>query len=264
MEKGFEKGLQGLAEGPQASDMAHAAAEQGTTERHVSVDALRQQFGELIGAHVVMVRDEHVVFIDRKHNFEILRWLKEDEAQHFDLCKDITAIDYGGHRPLELFYELWSIGKRRQLRVKVALPLDDLEVESVVAIWQTANWLEREAYDMFGINFRNHPDLRRILMPENYAEGHPLRKDFPLRGRFSRAEQTRRALSMNVEDTYTPSELAAGGEPASPGEGAKKPGIVPDWHDAVDSTGDPALGNVPPSQRAPIAGGEATTGASNP
>lgn len=264
MEKGFEKGLQGLEQGPQGSDMAHAAAAQSTAERHVSVEALRKQFGELIGAHVVMSRDEHVVFIDRKRNLEILRWLKEDATQHFDLCKDITAIDYGGNRPLELFYELWSIPNRRQLRVKVALPLDELEVESVVAIWQTANWLEREAYDMFGINFRNHPDLRRILMPDNYAEGHPLRKDFPLRGRFSRAEQTRRALSMNVEDSYTPGELAAGGEPSSPGEGAKKPGIVPDWRDAVDQTGDPALGDLPPSQRAPVAGGEATTGASNP
>ena len=65
----------------------------------------------------------------------------------------------------------------------------------MVPLWQTANWLEREVYDLFGITFRGHPDLRRIIMPMDYAEGHPLRKDFPLRGRFTRPEQTRRALS---------------------------------------------------------------------
>jgi hypothetical protein len=86
-------------------------------------------------------------------------------------------------------------------------------VDSVVSLWAAADWLEREVWDMFGVHFRGHPDLRRILMPENYAEGHPLRKDFPLRGRFSRAEQTRRALALEVEDHYTPAEFSEGGEP---------------------------------------------------
>src|SRR2546430_411004 len=82
------------------------------------------------------------------------------------------------------------------------LPLTALEIDSVEPLWKTANWLEREVYDLFGVDFRGHPDLRRILMPENYAEGYPLRKDFPLRGRFSRAEQTRRALSQDPHDYY--------------------------------------------------------------
>jgi NADH-quinone oxidoreductase subunit C len=75
-------------------------------------------------------------------------------------------------------------------------------------IWKGADWLERECYDMFGIKFEGHPDLRRLLMWESYKEGFPLRKDFPLRGRFSRAEQLRQALAQNVENRYSMEELS--------------------------------------------------------
>jgi NADH-quinone oxidoreductase subunit C len=92
--------------------------------------------------------------------------------------------------------------------VKASVPLSELEADTVSGLWKTADWLEREVWDMFGIRFRNHPDMRRILMPEGYAEGFPLRKDFPLRGRFSRAEQTRRALAIPVEENYSKRELA--------------------------------------------------------
>jgi NADH:ubiquinone oxidoreductase subunit C len=115
-------------------------------------------------------------------------------------------------------YQLWSVPHRRALRVKCELPLAALAIDSVEPLWRTADWLEREVYDLFGIEFRGHPDLRRIMMPENYAEGHPLRKDFPLRGRFTRAEQTRRALSQDPVDQYIPTELATGREPRIPGD----------------------------------------------
>jgi len=87
-------------------------------------------------------------------------------------------------------------------------PGGDLTVDSVVPLWRGADWLEREVYDMFGVTFRGHPDLRRILMWETYAEGYPLRKDFPLRGRFSRAEQVRQALAANPEAHYSMEELS--------------------------------------------------------
>jgi NADH-quinone oxidoreductase subunit C len=82
-----------------------------------------------------------------------------------------------------------------------------LEVPSVWSVYRGADWLERECYDMFGIRFSGHPDLRRLLMWEQYKEGYPLRKDFPLRGRFSRSEQLRQALAANPEARYSKEEL---------------------------------------------------------
>jgi NADH-quinone oxidoreductase subunit C len=101
------------------------------------------------------------------------------------------------------------LGRKADLRVKVTLDKrGPLEVPSVYDLWRGADWLEREVYDMFGVTFVGHPDLRRILMWETYAEGYPLRKDFPLRGHFSRAEQTRQALAANPEAHYSLEELS--------------------------------------------------------
>lgn len=180
---------------------------------HPSVPSLRERFGDAILRHELVAGDEHIVYVEPERTFEILRWLKEDPDEQYNYLSDVTAVDYGGGRPIQVVYQLFSIPNRRHLRVKAELPLDGLEMDTVVPLWQSANWLEREVWDMFGVTFRNHPDLRRILMPENYQEGHPLRKDFPLRGRFSRAEQTRRALSQDPEDYYVPSEFGPGREP---------------------------------------------------
>jgi NADH-quinone oxidoreductase subunit C len=119
-------------------------------------------------------------------------------------------VDYRDpERPLEVVYQLRSLDRKADLRVKVALDKrDPLEVRSVYDLWRGADWLEREVYDMFGVVFLGHPDLRRILMWETYAEGYPLRKDFPLRGHFSRAEQTRQALAANPEAHYSLEELS--------------------------------------------------------
>lgn len=189
-----------------------------TTGPHPSVTALKESFGDAVLHAEVNAGDQHVVFIDPARVVDILGWLKEDQG--FDLLVDVTGVDYGGGRPIQVVYQLWSIPNKSALRVKAELPLTDLSIESVVPLWAAANWLEREVYDLFGVEFENHPDLRRILMPENYAEGHPLRKDFPLRGRFTRAEQTRRALQQNVEDYYIPAELGTGGRPQVVSAGA--------------------------------------------
>ena len=196
------------AGGRKGHDPAPDTAEAGNVPPvNPSVTALRRQFPDGVLRNRVCAGDQDVVHIDSGRVPEILRWLHETPDQHYDHLADVTAVDHGGGRPIEVVYQLWSIPQRSALRVKCELPLDALEIESVTGIWQGANWLEREVYDLFGVHFRGHPDLRRILMPENYAEGHPLRKDFPLRGRFSRAEQTRRALTQDPEDYYMPGEI---------------------------------------------------------
>lgn len=204
--------LDAVEAGPSASDASDSpSATAGTlAPEHPSVAALRARFGDAVEEHVVSAGDQHVVFVDPARNREILAFLKDDEDQDYAFLSDVTAVDYGGGRPLHLVYQLWSLTWRRQLRVKCRVPLDDPAVDSVEPLWRTADWLEREVYDLFGITFRGHPDLRRILMPENYAEGHPLRKDFPLRGRFSRAEQTRRALDQDIGVFYTDEEVRIG------------------------------------------------------
>jgi NADH-quinone oxidoreductase subunit C len=151
-----------------------------------------------------------VVYVGRDRSHDVLAWLKDTPAQEYNYLTDVTAVDYRDpERPLEVVYQLRSLGRKADLRVKVALDKSQpLEVRSVYDLWRGADWLEREVYDMFGVTFAGHPDLRRILMWETYAEGYPLRKDFPLRGHFSRAEQTRQALAANPEAHYSLEELS--------------------------------------------------------
>lgn len=153
---------------------------------------------------------DDIVDVDAKSAHDVLQWLRDTPGQEFNYLVDVTAVDYRDpERPLEVVYQLRSLHRAADLRVKVALDKrKPLEVDTVVDLWQGANWLEREVFDLFGVRFRGHPDLRRILMWETYAEGHPLRKDFPLRGHFTRAEQTRQALAANPEAHYSLEELS--------------------------------------------------------
>jgi len=153
---------------------------------------------------------ETIVYVPRERLLEVMTWLKHTPEQEFDYLVDVTAVEYRDReRPLEVVYFLRSLKRRADIRVKVELdPSEELWVDSVWELWHGADWLEREVFDMFGVTFRGHPDLRRILMWETYAEGYPLRKSFPLRGRFSRAEQVRQALNANPEAHYSLEELS--------------------------------------------------------
>ena len=179
----------------------------------MSAQATAAALVERFGANVIGVTEscgDTIVLVPAERAREVLAWLKDDSGQRFNYLTDVTAVDYRDPElPLEVVYQLRSLDRRVDLRLKI--PLDKkatLEVESVVSLWAGADWLEREVFDMFGVTFRGHPDLRRILMWETYAEGYPLRKDFPLRGHFSRAEQTRQALAANPEAHYSLEELS--------------------------------------------------------
>ena len=171
--------------------------------------ALQQKFAAAI-VRVDVVWGETTVVVARDRVLEVIEWLKNDDEQRCDYCSDITAVEYRDvERAIEVVWHLRSLPFRRFLRIKVMLEKGtELSVPSVVSLYAGANWLERECYDMFGIKFDGHPDLRRILMWESYKEGFPLRKDFPLRGRFSRSEQLRQALSANPEARYSMEELS--------------------------------------------------------
>ncbi len=179
--------------------------------RHGGMASAAALRGEFAGA----VRRIHescgqvIVTVEPDSAAAALRWLRTDPGQQFDYLADLTCVEYRDpERPLEVVYQLRSIAHGADLRVKVPLDPDGvLEVQSVVDLWAGADWLEREAWDMFGVRFRGHPDLRRILMWENYDEGHPLRKSFPLRGHRSRSEQTRQALAGDPEAHYSLEEL---------------------------------------------------------
>jgi len=173
-----------------------------------SVDGLRAKFGDAI-QRVDVVWNETTVFVDKARVGEVIQWLHDEPSQRYDYLVDVTAVEYRDlDRPIEVVWHLRSLPYRRFLRVKALLfKGQPLVVPSVWAIYKSADWMERECYDMFGIRFEGHPDLRRILMWEQYKEGFPLRKDFPLRGRFSRSEQLRQILALNPEAKYSMEEL---------------------------------------------------------
>ena len=193
---------------------------------HPAVAALRKRFGAAILSVGSDAVGTPVVVVEPGRSYDVLEFLKTDPGLSFDFLADVVGVDVGGGRPIRVWYQLWSHRHGRNLRVEARVPYSDLRLRSVTPLWRAANWLEREVWDMFGVTFEGHPDLRRILMPENYDEGFPLRKDFPLRGRFTRSEQVRRCLTRSVEDVYAREELEmAGVLPGTKAPGDELPGL---------------------------------------
>jgi len=124
-------------------------------------------------------RGELTVVVNKEHIVPVCAFLRDDPELCFDFLSDLTAVDWLTRVPrFDVIYNLYSIEKNHRVRLKVRLEQDQ-SVESVTSVWSGANWCEREVFDLFGIRFENHPNLKRILMPDDW-EGHPLRKDFPL------------------------------------------------------------------------------------
>lgn len=148
-------------------------------EASQAVAKIQEKFGEKVQSHTEF-RGEHTLVIAPEALVEVCKFAKEELG--FNFLSDICSVDHYGEEPrFEVVYHLYSLSSHNYLRLKTRVPEEAAEVDSVVEVWATANWHEREVWDMMGIRFRNHPDLRRILMWEGYPY-HPLRKDFPLAG----------------------------------------------------------------------------------
>lgn len=128
-------------------------------------------------------RDQISVILKKGRILEICRYLHDEPDLYFDYLVDVCGVDYLGKKDkrFEVVYHLYSIKHRHRIRLKAEVSEDNPTIDSVMRVWVGANWHEREAYDMYGIVFNGHPDLSRILMPEDW-EGHPLRKEYPVKG----------------------------------------------------------------------------------
>lgn len=156
-------------------------AERQDLEQNPLVRKLRAWDPQAV-AETRLFRGELTVVVPREHLRRVAEFLCGDAQSQFAFLSDITAVDRFPIEPrFELNYHLLSLARRERLRLKVLLSGDDPRIESVTSVWPTANWHEREAFDLFGVRFEGHPDLRRILMPEDW-EGYPLRKDYPVEG----------------------------------------------------------------------------------
>lgn len=155
-------------EGPKPVDAAN----------HPLVKKLKEKFGEAVLEASEFLGQLSIV-IEAARIVEVCESLRDDAETPFNYLSDLTCVHYPDNKatPFEMVYQLYSISKNERVRLK--LDTNGEGVESVTSVWPSADWLEREVYDLFGVVFRNHPDLRRILLPPDW-EGHPLRKDYPL------------------------------------------------------------------------------------
>jgi NADH-quinone oxidoreductase subunit C len=159
---------------------------------HPLVKRLREKFGDAVTGAFVFV-GQLSVHVRADSIVEICRALRDDAETLFNYLSDLTCVHWPERdaEPFEVVYHLYSISKNERVRLKAGV--GDEGIESVTGVWPTANWMEREAYDLFGVTFRNHPDPRRILLPMDW-DGHPLRKDYPLE--FMENEWTTRHLPV--------------------------------------------------------------------
>jgi len=158
------------------------------SSENITVQKLRERFGERV-LDVRTFRDEITVIVPREDIFAINQFLRDDPELRYDFLVDLCGVDNLGTDPrFMVVYHLYSFQRNERIRIKAGVPKDDCTIASMVPLWKGADWLEREAYDMYGIRFDGHPKLVRILNTDDF-DGHPLRKDFPLRGERAAEEE---------------------------------------------------------------------------
>ncbi len=152
-----------------------------------TVEKLKSKFGEAI-LKTEEFRKDITVFVKREQILDVMEFLKSDAELSYDFLIDITAVDYlrmEKNPRFQMVYNLRSTKYNQRIRVKVPLSESDLKISTLAGLWKGAAWLEREVYEMYGVSFENHPDLRRLLIPDSFKH-FPLRKDYPLRGKGER------------------------------------------------------------------------------
>ena len=142
---------------------------------------IKERFPEL-NFEITKFRDELTLSLPKQNIVEVCKYLKTEPELEYLLCEDITAIDWARRKDrFTVVYHIYSFKNNLRLRLKTSVDVSDCKIDSVTSVWEAANWHERETFDMYGIEFTAHPDLRRMYMPEDF-EYFPLRKDFPLMG----------------------------------------------------------------------------------
>lgn len=145
------------------------------------LSSLRSQFPN-INFTIIEFKEELTIQFDKKFIIDVCDFLKNNETLSFMQCIDVTAIDWAKqNNRFTISYNLFSLKNKFRLRLECAVDEEDCAIESICSVWASAEWYERETYDMYGILFLNHPDPRRMYMPEEF-EHHPLKKDFPVMG----------------------------------------------------------------------------------
>jgi NADH-quinone oxidoreductase subunit C len=128
-------------------------------------------------------RGDDTAIVKKEDILEVCTFLRDDEELLYNFMMDLTAVDYLGEDPrFEVVYHLYSLKHNKRVRIKARVSESDCSIDSIFSIWPSSDWFEREAFDMYGIIFKGHPELRRILLYEEF-QGHPLRKDYPVKKR---------------------------------------------------------------------------------
>jgi len=204
-----------------------------TNEIHQKLQA---QFGDAVGP----LSDEKIdpfAFVKGDRIVEVCRWLKDTPGVDLDFCEDLTAVDWPKRNAIEVVYHLFSYKHRHGIVLKVEADRAQPVVPTIEGVWKAANWMEREVYDLFGVTFSGHPDLRRVMLPDDWV-GHPLRKDYQEAGGYHgipnlrenplvelrRLDEVRIAEHARTNPPPAPPPKApaapAGPAPASPAGGA--------------------------------------------
>jgi NADH-quinone oxidoreductase subunit C len=147
-----------------------------------TLDKLKKRFPESI-LETHSHRGDDTALVKKEDISAICTFLRDDPELLYNFMMDLTAVDYFGKDPrFEVVYHLYSLKHNKRVRIKAGVSESDCTIDSIVSVWPSADWFEREAYDMYGVTFKGHPELRRILLYEEF-QGHPLRKDYPLKKR---------------------------------------------------------------------------------